>query len=255
MNILNCIFVIIGTIIGAGFSSGKEIYSFFFIHGKNGILGLIISIFLIGYIIFKSLSIIKKYDINNYEEFLKRIIDKKEMNIGAIINIIINTFLLITFYIMCAGFSAYFNQEFGINILFSGAVIAIISYVLLNKNMNGIFFINSILIPLIILILIVLGVRSGKNIENFTNTTNFLRWFPSAILYASYNTVTLISILIPMKRYINNKMEIIKVTICSIIIIFIMAFIIILLLLSIKNNIDMIELPAVYASRTFWRFL
>ena len=33
-NIIKIVFVIIGTLVGAGFASGKEIYSFFFIYGK-----------------------------------------------------------------------------------------------------------------------------------------------------------------------------------------------------------------------------
>ena len=44
---LNCVFIIIGIIIGAGFASGKEIYTFFFTYGKFGIIGMIISIILI----------------------------------------------------------------------------------------------------------------------------------------------------------------------------------------------------------------
>ncbi len=38
---LNAVFVIIGTIIGAGFASGKEIFTFFNIYGGYGILGYI----------------------------------------------------------------------------------------------------------------------------------------------------------------------------------------------------------------------
>lgn len=34
MKILSCVFVIIGVIIGAGFASGKEIYTFFYIYGE-----------------------------------------------------------------------------------------------------------------------------------------------------------------------------------------------------------------------------
>ena len=42
-NILKICFVIIGTIIGAGFASGKEIYTFFNIYKVEGLIGLIIS--------------------------------------------------------------------------------------------------------------------------------------------------------------------------------------------------------------------
>ena len=37
------IFVIIGTIIGAGFASGKEILTFFNVYGYYGLFGLLIS--------------------------------------------------------------------------------------------------------------------------------------------------------------------------------------------------------------------
>ena len=254
MNILRCIFVIIGAIIGAGFASGKEIYSFFYIYGIKGVIGLIISTILIGCIILKSLIIIKKYNTNNYDDFFKVILKNnknQKNNFYIIINSIIKIFLLIKFYIMCAGFSAYFCQEFGINNIFSGILIATISYIILNKNIKGIFLINSILIPLIIIILIILGIKCWHTIGALSYYFNTGEWFIKAILYASYNTVTLISILIPMKKYINNKKDILKITILSIIIILIMALIIIILLLNIKSNINKIELPAVYASRTF----
>ena len=43
-NISKVSFVIIGTMIGAGFASGQEIYAFFSIYGIKGILGIIISL-------------------------------------------------------------------------------------------------------------------------------------------------------------------------------------------------------------------
>ncbi len=251
MNIFSCIFVIIGSIIGAGFASGKEIYTFFYVYGERGLIGIMISFLLIGCIIYKSLKIIKKYNVNNYNDFLKIIIPKKNINLETIINFIINTFLIITFFIMCAGFSAYFNQEFGINKIYSGIFISIISYLILNKNAKGIFFINSILIPLIIIILIILGFKSFGTVGDFLIITNTWKWLPKALLYASYNSVTLISILIPMKKYIKNKKDILKVTMLSAIFTIIMALIIICLLLNIKTDINKIELPAVYASGLF----
>ena len=48
---LNAVFVIIGTIIGAGFASGKEIFTFFNIYGGYGILGIFLAEFLIGFVI------------------------------------------------------------------------------------------------------------------------------------------------------------------------------------------------------------
>ena len=42
-NIFKIIFVIIGTLIGAGFASGQEMYIFFYSYGINGLRRLILS--------------------------------------------------------------------------------------------------------------------------------------------------------------------------------------------------------------------
>lgn len=253
MRILSCVFVIIGIIIGAGFASGKEIYTFFFAYGINGIFGIVLSISLIGYIVYKALKIITKNEINSYDELLKKIIKRaiwKNINIEIILNFIINLFLLITFFIMCAGFSAYFKQEFGINQIYSSIAIAILSYTILSNNIKGIFALNSILMPLIIIILAILGIKGMNTNMEALNVINSPAWFFKAILYSSYNCITLISMLIPIKKYIKSKKDILKISIITVIVIIILGIIIMILLSNIPTDISKIELPAVYASRT-----
>ena len=75
-NTIKIILVIIGTLIGAGFASGKEIYLFFAKYGNYGIIGIFISAIITTIIIYKTLKIVKKYKINNYKDFLE-IINKK----------------------------------------------------------------------------------------------------------------------------------------------------------------------------------
>ena len=245
--------MIVGTIIGAGFASGREIYTFFYIYGVNGLIGICFAVILIGYVIYKTLKIIKKYDINNYKELLDRILPKKEnkyIKFENALNFIINLFLLTTFFIMCAGFSAYFYQEFGISKIYSSLVIAILSYIILNKNIKGLFTLNSILMPIVIIILIILGIKSLSLDNNIlTMWSDSQLWPMQAILYASYNTITISSVLIPMKKNISQKKDIVKIVVVSSIAILILGIIIFLLLSNIKIDISQIELPAVYASR------
>ena len=96
--ILKAVFVIIGTLIGAGFASGQEIYIFFYQYGINGILGIIISSIILGLVTYKVLCICKENEVTNYKSFLKGFI-KKEKQL-EIFNAIMNIFILITFYIM-----------------------------------------------------------------------------------------------------------------------------------------------------------
>ena len=51
------VLVIIGSLIGAGFASGQEIYSFFYSYEISGIFGIVITFLLIGILIYKSLKL------------------------------------------------------------------------------------------------------------------------------------------------------------------------------------------------------
>ena len=105
--IFSIVLVIIGALIGAGFASGQEIYSFFYTYGVIGLFGIIITCGLISITLYKSLKIICENKIDNYDEFLKIFI--KNEKVTKIINGVINILLLVTFYIMIAGFGAYFE--------------------------------------------------------------------------------------------------------------------------------------------------
>lgn len=89
-----------------------------------------------------------------------------------IINFIINAFLLITFWVMCAGFAAFFKQELGINTLISGSLFALFSYFLLNKDTKGVFILNWILIPIMIAILVMLGIKGIESNLYMTQIQN-----------------------------------------------------------------------------------
>lgn len=159
MNILKVVFVIIGTLIGAGFASGQEIYTFFFSYGIKGILGIIISSTIIGLTIYKTFKIIEKNNIKNYKEFLDFFI--KNEKIKELINSIINIFILVSFYVMIAGFGAYLEQEINLNNFIGSSILAILCIILFRTNIKGIVKINEILIP--ILILVVLVIRNSKH--------------------------------------------------------------------------------------------
>lgn len=260
-NVLTISMVIIGSIIGAGFASGQEINSFFYKYGAIGILGIIISIFLISLIIYKVFLIIKKENINTYKNFLEIIFQKnnkkiknnktkKYFNISNITNIIINIFLIISFFIMIAGFGAYFNQEYNINTLLGSSILAVICLIIFMNNIEGLVKINEYLIPLLIFFMIIIGIKNINNLDlnqlnNKKIINNFFLSIISGIIYASYNIILLNPVLITLKNKIK-KNNIFLIAFFSGIILFILALIIYFLLINIKTNIEQFEMPAVY---------
>ena len=258
-DIIKVVFVIIGTFIGAGFASGQEIYLFFFSYGINGLLGILISSILMGYVISKTLKIIKQYNIQNYKEFLDAIIYKKrnskensQNSTGIkIINLIVNTFTLVTFFIMIAGFGTYFSQEFGINQIVGSLVLATITYIILNTNVRGVVKANGIIVPILIILVVIIGLLNLKNlpllqIKNYMISNNNIEFILQSILYASYNNILLIPVLITLNKYIKNKKQINKISILSSGIIAIMSTLIFLLLTKVDVDIEKLEMPAVY---------
>lgn len=258
-NSLKIIFVLIGTMIGAGFASGKEVYIFFNQYGIYGIIGIIISSVFTGYIIYKVFHIIQNKPEKNYEEFLNLLtgIGKNtKINLTKIMNFIINSFLLISFYIMIAGFSAYFEQDFNIPRWCGSLVILVFSYITFLGNIDRIMKVNTILIPILMLFIIHIGVKNVDYvIENYSkieiNSGNFLEWLISSILYGSYNSILLIPMILSLGKYIKNKKQNIIISVCCIIILSILGLIIYSLLLRTNQITSTLDLPMLAISSEF----
>lgn len=227
---------------------GQEIYSFFYSYGIMGLFGIVISGLFLGIIIYKTMIISKKYSLNSYNELLNKII-KKEI-IKKIIKIIINVFLISSFYIMVAGFAAYFHQEYNINKIIGSLFLIILCYMTFNRNVEKIIQINTILVPIIIVIFIIFGINNLSNIEE--NIINYekinFNWILSAIIYTSYNTITLIGLAGVMNKYLRNKKDCFLVALFTTVIIMALAILIYLLLV----NVDIkVEIPMLYVANKF----
>lgn len=258
-NILKVVFVIIGTMIGAGFASGQEMYLFFFSYGMEGLIGILISSFIIGFVIYKTLQIVNKYGVDTYKEFLDILI-KKNAKIKTVINTIINAFILITFFIMIAGFGAYFEQEVGINRLIGSSILAIATFIIFMTSVKGVVKANELLVPILIGFLVVIGIVNLKDIRllelgNYVIKNNSSSFIVSAILYSSYNSILLIPVLLTLKNYIKDKKQILKIASISTIIIILLSIIIFSLLVRVDVDITKLEMPAVYVVTNMFKIL
>ena len=263
-NIFKVVFVIIGTLIGAGFASGQEIYLFFFSYGIKGLIGIIVSSVLMGITIYKTLVIVDNFDVKNYKEYLDVFIrskkEEKYFNLKNIINTIINIFILVTFFIMIAGFGAYFEQEVGISNIIGSIILATLSFVVLMTSVKGVVKVNEILVPILIIFVIIIGILNLKNIpimqlERYIVKTNNSNYILSAILYCSYNSILLIPVLITLKDYIKNRKHIGIISILTTIITIILSVMIFLILAKVDVDITKLEMPAVYVVSNMFKYL
>lgn len=258
-NVLKVVFVIIGTLIGAGFASGQEVYLFFFSYGMKGLIGILISSIIIGVVIYSTFNILNKYKINTYKDFLNILIPKNT-KLKIIANFIINIFILITFFIMIAGFGAYFEQEIGINRLVGSLVLAIITFIVFMTSIKGVVKVNELIVPILIGFIFIIGIISIKdthilNLENYVIRTNYTNFALSAVLYSSYNSILLIPVLITLNNYVKNKKQIFYISFISAIVTILLSVIIFLLLVRVDVDISKLEMPVVYVVSNMFKIL
>lgn len=224
---------------------GQEIFLFFNRFGNKGFIGIFISNIITILIIYKTLYIIKKENIGSYKEFIYKIVGKKTI-INRIINLIVDSFLLIGFYIMIAGFRAYFSQELKVNSYFASCIGAMLCFGIFSKKINGIVKINEILVPIIILLIIILGLvrLNTQDIYLGDNIPQRNKMLTYSTIYAGYNSITLIPMLISLKKYTKNKKDIVLVAGLCGLVLTTLGIIIFLLLNTIK--LYNVEIPIIY---------
>lgn len=245
IEVISITLVIIGALIGAGFASGQEIFSFFYIYEKNGIYGILIMSILIGIFIYKSLKIIYQKQVYNYNDFLNLFI--KNTKIRNVILWIVNVLLLVSFYIMVAGFGAYFEQEIGINRIIGSIVLNLLCVIVFFSNIKGVLKASNLIVPFLIFFIFFIGIKNIVQIRTIDFYQMKNNWILSMLIYNSYNFILLMPVLISLKKQITKEKNIKKVSILVTIIILILSINIFFLLLNANiKEIENQEMPIVY---------
>jgi uncharacterized membrane protein YkvI len=142
--------VFIGTIVGAGLASGKEITQFFTSFGVKSFLGIILcgAFYIIMGTIISKISV--NYKLNSYSDVMKII----SPNIfGKLTGVITTLYLISSASIIIAGSGALINQFFGLpKIVGSLLMIAFAAFFLL-RGTNGLIEVNSFIVPALFYVL------------------------------------------------------------------------------------------------------
>ena len=200
--------VFIGTIVGAGLASGKEITQFFTSYGLYSFLGIIVcGIF---YVIMGSIicKIGSAYNLNSYTDVLKIISPNL---LGKITGIITTIYLLSSASIILAGSGALINQFFGIPKIVGTLVMLAIASIFLLRDTNGLIEVNSFIVPAlittitIIFVLYCLFAKDTLNLQFITSLEPQKKGIVlSTILYSGYNILCCSGVLVPLSNEVKN---------------------------------------------------
>jgi uncharacterized membrane protein YkvI len=200
-------FTYVGTIIGAGFASGQEIMTFFSIYGKYSIFGIICASILFICVGTKMLIIGNRLKVRSFHEFINYVFGK--------LSTFVNAYMFFAFLVMgcamLAGAGALFVEHNIPGGFWAGAfIMAIITMITAMFGMDGIITANSFIVPCIIIFNIgvfiygVLNTHYQYSIDLLPDAKP-LEVINSGILYASYNIIMSIGVIVSLGGKIDDR--------------------------------------------------
>ena len=205
---------------------------------------------ILSFVIFKTLNLVKKENINSYQDLLCKLLRTQKGFWFTSIFLIITLFLGVSFIVMVVGTGTFLFQEFKIPRWIGCVILCTASLIVLKNKTNGLAKLNEIGIPILIILIILLGLMNKSQISSEQNVENSqIKGAINAVLYASYNSLVLIPILVDLKKYAKNKANCLKISILSGIVFFVLGGII-LIQLSKLENIEQLEIPLINSAQS-----
>ncbi|MCR6514958.1 transporter [Clostridium sp. LY3-2] len=248
--------VFIGTIVGAGLASGKEITEFFTTFGVYSFIGIIFcGLFYVfmGRIICK-ISI--KYNLVSYSDMIHKI---SPNFFGKITGITTTFYLISSASIILAGSGALIHQFFDIPKVIGTLIMITISAFFLLRETNGLIEINSIIVPTLIVTITTITLLYIFKAPESISITNLMSIVPkkengivvSTILYCGYNILCCSGVLVPLSASIKKSRTMTLGVSLGAILLAVLCGMLNLLLMVNQPEIYQFEIPLLFVANRF----
>lgn len=200
-------FTYIGTVVGAGFASGQEIMQFFTVYGVGGMWGIVVVLFLFGWLGTRMMVMGARLKARSYEVFNQYLFGPRW---GRWMNRFVGVVLFGVTTAMMSGTGALFSEQIGLSFHFGVLFTALISYLVIVRGMEGILSANSLVVPLMFIFTLMVGItgwQGGEISGLFTSTASIEQgsWALSAITYVAFNLAMAQAVLIPLGGEIGDE--------------------------------------------------
>lgn len=206
-SIMQVCFTYVGTVVGAGFATGQEILTFFTRYGWMATLTIGIASMLFVWLGIKLMFIAHEVKAQSYE-------DLNKLLFGPRIGSWISLFTLVTLFgvttVMLAGAGSVFEEQFHLPYQSGLLVTLLLAYAVLNKGMQAIVAVNSVVVPLMLSFstLVVWYSWDLPGSGNWLHLTSDYPlekiWF-APFLYAAFNLSMAQGVLVPLGAQIRDR--------------------------------------------------
>jgi len=238
-----CVFL--GCVIGAGFASGREIYSYFVVYRERGFLGILVFSAFIFITLFCLTELIVSFRLRNQRQALHLCFGHYA---GRVLFIFITSFCFCEFSVMAAGFDALMVEHFDVSRGPGFVVFVFFMYFLLLFGKPALLRLNALLSPVMLwsIVFICIFVLLIKDVGVFQSVIGFERRdmpYMSAMLYWGYNALTGVGVLCALGDMIRDKGGARRVTAyCTLLFVF-AVLIVFLALGAYYKEIGLVEMP------------
>lgn len=211
----NIAFTYVGTVIGAGFATGKEIVEFFSINGAYGAIGIIISTILFCWFGTKIMTISHSYNLSSAQQFNVLLFGE----IGGNVNNALLFFVLLgVTSVMLSGAGAVFHNYLHFNSLIGSFLFVILTFIVLRKGTSGLFSLNNTVVPIMCAFIVAVFINSHMPFttnhsifSEFLPKINDLNYsvFTKPIIYVCLNMSLAQAVLVPIGSECKEKSSII----------------------------------------------
>ncbi|WP_210366312.1 hypothetical protein [Bacillus sp. REN3] len=145
--------VYVGTVVGAGFATGREIVEFFSRFGIFGLIGILMSGYILIYMGSKLMRIAASIGAQSYEQMNEHLFGRF---FGKLINLLMLVMLLGVCSVMLSGAGAVFEEQLGLTKSFGVFLTIALSLAVMAVGIKGIFAVNTFVVPMMILFSLIL---------------------------------------------------------------------------------------------------
>lgn len=262
MNIFKIACIFIGTVVGAGLASGKEIYQFFSIYGIKSFLGFIICFLL--YIIVGNIicNICNKKGLSSYNLLINEVCPKVP---AIILNIFTSLYYLFSSSIIFAASGSIISQFFSVSRIYGILLMIGVTILILKFSMKGLAIINSISVPIMVSVIFIMFLLFEFFSDPMSINTSMViadvereirlhnNIILSSFLYGGFNILSATGILAPLS-YKNTKGNFKKGLFIGTLLLVLISMVINYLILTNMPYIARYDIPLLYISKIFGRF-
>jgi len=199
----------VGTVVGAGFATGKEIITFFSIHGAFGAIGIAVSGCLFMIVGTKIMLISVRIKAYSYQDLNRYLFGDK---LGKMVNIFMLIIVICVTSVMLSGAGAVFHEQMGLPFQLGIGITLVVCYIVVLNGLKGIFAINSYIVPIMIVFsfFVFISIFTAQPMEiigqlRFDFQWDNVAWLLSPFTYSAFNLMTAMVVLVPLGNEIQDE--------------------------------------------------